>query len=370
MRILQVVKLLSPDGAYGGPARVAVNQCAELARRGHAVTLAAAVRGFEELPTETQGVRLQAFPARTVIPATGVAGVGAVGLSRWFRQHRDHFDIVHVHLARELVVMPLAAAARRLRLPYVVQTHGMVRPTQHPFAPIVDAGWTRRVLRDAGAVLYLTVQEREQLREVALAPLRLTQLGNGVPDYPAARSTAPPEVVFLARLHERKRPVDFVRMAIALLDSGVDAWFTLIGPDDGEAARVLEAIGDRPRIRWQGPIAPIAVADRLAAASIYVLPAVQEPYPMAVLEAMSVGLPVVVCDDCGLAPLIAETGSGLVSAPTMAALTAAVGALLADSSAAAEMGHRGRRTVRGELSMNAIGDRLLETYTAVLYGAR
>lgn len=371
MRILQVVKLLSPDGDYGGPARVALNQCAELARRGHAVTLAAAARGFEELPTESPGgVRLQAFPARTVIPGTGVPGVGAPALGRWFRRHRDQFDIVHVHLGREFVVMPLAAAARRFRVPYVVQTHGMVTSTTHPLAPVVDAVWTRRVLRDAGAVLYLTARERAQLREVGRSSLRLTQLDNGVPDYPRANPAALPEVLFVARLHERKRPVDFVKMAIALLHGGVDADFTLIGPDDGQAGRVREAIGDHPRIRWEGPISPAAIADRLAAATVYVLPAVREPYPMAVLEAMSVGLPVVVCDDCGLAPLIAATGSGLVSAPSVAALAAAVGSLLGDASAAAGMGRRGRRTVRNQLSMEAVGDRLVRTYTAVIDGAR
>jgi hypothetical protein len=43
MRILQVVTLISPDGAYGGPARVALNPSAELIRRGHDVTLGALV---------------------------------------------------------------------------------------------------------------------------------------------------------------------------------------------------------------------------------------------------------------------------------------------------------------------------------------
>src|SRR5437867_204758 len=56
MRILQVVTLLSPDGAYGGVARVALNQSAELIGRGHDVTVAAATRGYEVVPEELDGV--------------------------------------------------------------------------------------------------------------------------------------------------------------------------------------------------------------------------------------------------------------------------------------------------------------------------
>jgi hypothetical protein len=73
------------------------------------------------------------------------------------------FDIVHVHLARELVVLSVVVAARRRRFHYVVQTHGQVVPSRNPLAPPLDAVWTRKVLRDAGAVFYLNAQERGQL---------------------------------------------------------------------------------------------------------------------------------------------------------------------------------------------------------------
>ena len=45
MRILQVATLFTPDGEYGGPVRVAMNQALALAAAGHEVTLAGAARG-------------------------------------------------------------------------------------------------------------------------------------------------------------------------------------------------------------------------------------------------------------------------------------------------------------------------------------
>jgi glycosyltransferase involved in cell wall biosynthesis len=367
MRILQVVTLISPDGAYGGPARVALNQSAELIQQGHEVTVASTTRGYRVVPTVLDGVPVKLFPARTLIPGTGFAGMGSPAMTGWFRSNRKSFDIVHIHLARELAVLPMAVAARRYKLPYVLQTHGMVVPSNHPLAPPLDALWTRKVLRDAGAIFYLTPLERDQLLEVAGGFLRLTPLGNGVPDYPAAaQGPGLPEVLFAARMHPRKRPIAFVEMAKTLLNSGTDARFALVGPDEGEGAALREALKGDSRISWEGAVAPADVPRRMASASLYVLPSVREPYPMSVLEAMSVGLPVIVSSDCGLAQLVERARSGLVTNPQIPSLASAVESILADPTLARAMGERGRATVRTEFTMRTIGDRLVSAYTEVL----
>lgn len=364
MRILQVVTLVSPDGAYGGPTRVAVNQCAELRRRGHDVVLTAATRGFSTPPTEVGGVPVQLFPARQLVPHTGFAGLAAPGMVRWFRKVASQFDVVHVHFGRDLVGIVIAAMARRYRIPYVLQPHGMVIPSTNPLAAPLDALATRRLLHAAAAVLFLTELEREQLLEVAGHPLRLVPLNNGVPEYPAAReSHGSPEVLYVARLQERKRPRLFVKMAQALLAEGIDAKFTLIGADEGEAPAVQVAIGAESRIRWEGALDPSQIPARMAAAAVYVLPSVREPYPMAVLEALSVGLPVVLSQDCGLAPAVDEERCGIVVGDGSASFSDAVKSILADPGLARAMGDRGRMLMRRKFGMSAIGDRLIDVYS-------
>jgi glycosyltransferase involved in cell wall biosynthesis len=366
MRVLQVVALISPDGCYGGPARVALNQSAELLKRGHEVTLAAATRGFRVPPTEVDGVPVRLFDVRTILPKSGFPGLGSPGLVRWFHVHGPSFDVVHIHFGRDLVVLPVAASARWHKIPYVLQTHGMVVPSRHPLARPLDAVWTRRLLRDAGAVLYLTDQERVQLGNVARASLDLVQLGNGVPNYPpAAFGTEPVEVLFVARMHARKRPLMFVEMAKALLDEGIDAQFTLIGPDEGEGAALTAATEGEPRISWEGALAPADVPRRMAAATIYVLPSEREPFPMTVLEAMAIGLPVVVAADCGLAPLVRSAHCGVVVDGEATAFADAVRSLLADRPRRVEMGELARKTAHNEFGMAAIGDRLTGVYDDV-----
>jgi glycosyltransferase involved in cell wall biosynthesis len=363
MRILQVVTLLSPDAAFGGPSRVALNQSAELLKEGHDVTLAAATRGYSVPPTELNGVPVRLFAARTVLPGLGFAGMTAPGLAKWFHGSTDRFDVVHIHFARDLVVLPMAAVARRRRVPYVLQTHGMVVPSSNPLARPLDAMWTRKLLRDAKAVLYLTEQEREQLGQVARTQLHLVPVTNGVPMNPtASERSEPPEVLFVARMHPRKRPLLFVDMAKSLLEEELDARFTLVGPDEGEGAALRAAIKDCARISWEGALPPDEIPRRIAAASVYVLPSVREPYPMSVLEAMSVGLPVVISADCGLAPLVRRTDCGLVIDGELPAFVAAVKSILADRSLARAMGERGRQAAQNDCSMRAVGDRLLYIY--------
>jgi glycosyltransferase involved in cell wall biosynthesis len=83
---------------------------------------------------------------------------------------------------------------------------------------------------------------------------------------------------------------------------------------------------------------------------------------------MAVGLPVVVCNDCGLASLVEQTRSGIVTDSTVPALAAAVESILADRASARAMGERGRETARTCVSMRAVGDRLLDTYTNLVDG--
>jgi glycosyltransferase involved in cell wall biosynthesis len=84
---------------------------------------------------------------------------------------------------------------------------------------------------------------------------------------------------------------------------------------------------------------------------------------MSVLEAMSVGLPVVVTDTCGLAPLISESRCGIVvGSDDVDSLTTAVRTILETPGLAREMGENARRTVTQRLGMSAVADLLEQNY--------
>ncbi|MGU3497930.1 glycosyltransferase [Mycobacterium sp. C31M] len=368
MRILSVVTLVSPMGEYGGPLRVAVNQCAALQERGHDVQLAGAFRGYRHAPTSVEGVPARLFRAVNIIPWTGFAGLSSPSLWAWVARTAHQFDVVHIHAARDLVTLPTAWLVAQRGVRYVVQAHGMIDESDRALAIPLDAILTRTVLRRAHRVLYLTDVERGDLANVARHDsIELAELPNGVPD-----STLKPdnsgevEVLYLARLAKRKRPLAIVRAAESLFSEFPDARFAIVGPDEGEGRAVSLAVQSAQRrgvrVSWEGGVAPGDAVCRLARSAIYVLPAVDEPYPMSVLEAMSIGLPVIITESCGLASFVNESGSGLVVGADEESLVEAIRTLLANPTLASQLGAAGREAVRGRLSMNSIAARLESVY--------
>lgn len=368
MRIVQVVTLVTPDGGYGGPLRVALNQVTALREAGHQVLLAAGAQGFgHTVPRSYAGVPVHLFPAFQALPGTGFAGLIAPTMIPWLRRAIVGADVMHVHFSREFVGLGAAITARAHGLPYVLQTHGMIDPSDSVLAAPLDRVVTRRLLREAEAILSLTPVEDQGLLAVEPGLRSIIRLHNGVPDASAVADTGrePLEVLYLARLAPRKRPVEFVKAAQVLAREHPDVRFTLVGPDEGEEEAVRSLIRDADaggRIAYEGALPPGETMARMARASIYVLPSVEEPYPMSVLEAMSIGLPCVVLDDCGLADAVSSSGGEVVTAD-LESLIEGIGRLLRSRERRAAAGRAGSAYVQEHMSMHGVRRRLESVYS-------
>lgn len=364
MRIAHVVTYVSSDGAFGGPVAVLRAQTAALAAAGHEVEVFAGWDGAATL--EIPGVRVRLFPARHLVPGTGFSGITSGALVRALRAELGRFDAVHVHLGRHLLDLQAALAVLRGRGRLVVQPHGMVQPSRAPKAIVTDALATRRILRGADRVLALTADDEAGLGAVAGAPIRMLRLPNGIAASPAApRERAGRSVLFLARLHPRKRVLAFARAAALLHLTDPDTRFAVVGPDEGDLP-ALQAYLDDHRlqevVRYEGSLPSGAGAARIAEADVYVLPAEREVFPMSVLEALSVGTPVVLARDCGIAEELERAGAAVVVDGSPESIADAVRGLLDDDARWRSTGERGRALVDTRLSIDAVAATLLSVY--------
>ena len=169
------------------------------------------------------------------------------------------------------------------------------------------------------------------------------------------------------------------------LDVLLDAWVRVCRERAGRDLRLLllgtgpDADALRQRID-AAPGAPVlwideylldrpAMARHLSAADVYALTSRHEGFPVAPLEAMACGLPVIAADAPGV-PDILEGGerSGGVVVPRedAAALAGELGAMLDDPDHRRVLGCRARRRVEEEFSLGAVGAQL---YSFLLRGS-
>ncbi|MFG2638642.1 glycosyltransferase [Streptomyces sp. NPDC048362] len=362
-----MVALVSDDGAFGGPTSVALSQLQEFATRGHQVELLSLWRGRASAPPSSNSVRLVTRPARRFVPGRSCLGLMNPLLLRDLWKSVGQADMVHVHAGRDLVSLTALIVARLRRKPFVTQTHGMVEPRTHMVARIFDTLYVP-LLRRARCNFVLTAREKQGLERV-LGPRRskLITLPNGVSATEEFNRLPrhPHEVIFLARLHERKRPTVFVQMAALVHEKLPDVRFIMYGPDEGALDKVLshvETLGLTKVVRYAGPLAPSEVHQAYRNAAVYVLPSVDEPFPMTILEALAAGLAVVCTDSCGIAKTLAHREAAVVTDGSPEALASAVVKLLADQDLYDRVTDGARRTLQECFSIQAVVDRLEATY--------
>ncbi len=124
----------------------------------------------------------------------------------------------------------------------------------------------------------------------------------------------------------------------------------------------IEELGLVDSVRFLGPKSD-EIPDYYRAASVFVLPSRQEGMPNAVLEAMSTGIPVVVCLEPWLPDGFIKNGeNGVIAEPSARELAAAICEVLNDPKLAAKMGEKGREKTFREHHPDRVARSVLSLY--------
>jgi glycosyltransferase involved in cell wall biosynthesis len=379
VKVLHIIPVFHPATIYGGPSVVAAQQASSLAGRGHHVTVASSnvmelrPRKFiARRAAELRGVRVLYFPSWALHPP-GYRGsrfpfIVSRGLLRWLEERVKSFDAVHVHFAREWIPVRAAQISIDSGVPTFLQPHGMLGRVGG-VRGLIDRLWVERTLESATAVLALQQNESDEIKRIA-PRARTVELPNGV-ELPVAAerwragNLIDPVVLFLARLHPRKRVTAFLEMARILSNEGVAARYRVVGPDEGdlgEAQRLVRRYKLGDRVAFVGSLQGEAVAREYRNSAVYVLPAVNEPFGMTILEALSQGVPTVVTDTCFLAPTLKNSSAALVSEPQPDALAESVKAILRVPGLAESLSRSGTRLTQTNFSFDRVAERLENYY--------
>jgi glycosyltransferase involved in cell wall biosynthesis len=172
-----------------------------------------------------------------------------------------------------------------------------------------------------------------------------------------------PIVLVPARLTAQKGHSVLIRAAPAV--AGAKFVFAGDGPDRAALAALVLQLGLNDRVTFLGHRRDIP--ELIAAADVVVLPSLYEGLPLAVLEAMAAGKPVIGSRIPGVLEIITDGADGILFESGNASdLARALNEVLADSSKASRLGAAARRTVSARFSAEAMGDRVGQVYAALL----
>ncbi len=392
MKILQVVASLGLR--HGGVSTSVINLCRGLAGAGEAITIWTTRRGYSETidgPALAElmaaGVTIRYFPVHHS-RLLGERYAYAPEMDRAFRENLSQFDLVHIHAVWLYTTYSAAKWCRRLKIPYLLSPCGGLDPygmAQHRLFKILY-GWLveRRNLSGAAGIHLTSTFEQERAclfgvdRPTAVVPrpLRMEEIplsarGNFRSRHPELSGQK--LLLFLGRLHAKKRPTLAAEMFIRLARRRPDLHLVLAGPDDGEERRVralLQTAGLLSRTTFTGMIAGPEKWALYLDSDLFLLPSEDENFGVTVLEALAAGLPALVSPSVGAADAVRESGAGRVI-PARADLWAeTAGQLLEDPAALRTLGESGRRWVKDHFSIEQIAQQMQAVYANALKGAR
>ena len=104
----------------------------------------------------------------------------------------------------------------------------------------------------------------------------------------------------------------------------------------------------------------------LRSVDLSVLSSVKEGLSNTIIESMAAGRPVVVSGDVGLAPVVEQSGAGLVVNGEPETVAAAMAQVIGDPRAGAAMGERGRALVQQRYSWAVVARQMEALYASVI----
>lgn len=274
-------------------------------------------------------------------------------------------------------------ACRKFEVPYLTMPRGLLSPWALRYKGFKKRVYwmllAERIVRNSAALVALARQELEDIRAVHLnVPTHIIPNGAFVEEMSSVdlegspgRAAEGPYILFLGRIHAKKG-LDILMPAferIAQTDPALS--LVIAGTVDEGYSRAFEGLlaanTARGRIRLVGNVSGVEKARWLAGASVFALTSYSEGLPVAVLEALSAGVPVVITPGCNL-PEVAAAEAGIEVQADVASAAEALARLARDPDLRSKMGSNARKLAHERFSWDGVARRVIEVCQSVTTG--
>jgi glycosyltransferase involved in cell wall biosynthesis len=363
MRIAFYAPLKPPDHPVAsGDRRIAQLLIEALHGAGYAPFVASRLRSFDMSGDALRQARL--------------AALGRQAGERLLRRWRQQLDAApqlwftyHLYYKAPDWLGPAVSAA--LGIPYVLAEASYAgKRATGPWADGHRA--VAAALRRADAVIGLNSADRAGVLPLLASPQRWIALppfldARIYPDRQPAPA-GPPRLIAVAMMRPGDKLASYRLLGAALaglLDLGWSLDIVGDGPARAQVAQALAPLAQR--LRWRGALDGAGVAAALAAADIFVWPAINEAFGMALLEAQASGLPAVVGNSGGVGDIVVPGVTGLLAPPgDAAAFAAALRRMIRDPEMRTSMAVAAQVKMRREHDLPAAARRLAALFDTLV----
>jgi glycosyltransferase involved in cell wall biosynthesis len=179
-------------------------------------------------------------------------------------------------------------------------------------------------------------------------------------------------LLFLGRLHVKKRPDIAVEALAAAQSLSRETHLVLAGPDEMQLTPKLQAqaqrLGCTDRLHITGLLKGDEILAALADADLLLMPSEPESenFGMSAVEAMAAGLPILVSEGVPVGPWAESVGAGRTAPCTADAFAKITCELLALSNNLKGMGKKGQTLARKKFDVAILAQQMLEQFQSII----
>lgn len=355
----------------GGAEKVMQNYADAFAALGDSVTVLCSADPAEGIGPSFQPASI-GNPVVVRLPYSGIRVVGTAlymrSLRTWLDRHRP--ELIYVSMLKHDAYVA-TRWGRAAGVPVVLRPEGagatgdMAWQRNDRFGPLIG----RETLK-ADAFVALSERIRDDLVGSGYDPGKIHVIPNGVPipaDPWIPKGNGPPVVTFVGRLAFEKGIDRLLEAWPLVLDQCPGARLKLIGAGvESDALQGMAVrMGIADSVEFAGARADVEAI--LRQSDVFVLPSREEGLSIALLEAMALGMPVVVSDIPGNRTLVERNVTGqIVEANDRQALAEALANAIRQNSAILKLAQAGRERVARDFSVRTAAMRHQELFRGLI----
>ncbi|HIN71484.1 MAG TPA: glycosyltransferase [Dehalococcoidia bacterium] len=383
MKVLQVVPSLAPE--WGGPVKVVNELAGALEAIGvSSEIISAQGRRVGNPETVTNDIPIHLFETG---PIARLWTAHTPGLKKTLARKIPDFDLVHIQELWHYPGYIASKIARSRNVPYIVTIHGELNEwnlqQKRLKKQIYMTAVQRGILQKSAALHAITQAESNRIRQLEIeTPVAMIPNGThteefeNLPDRSQFVSRYPELenrliVLFLGRI-QQKKGLDILAQAFGnLARTRDDVRLVVAGPDEDntltEVKTILKSHGALEKAVFPGMLTGEQKLEALSAADIFTLTSYSEGFSVALLEALSAGLPLVITNECNF-PEVGDSRAGFVVRPNDSETASALMSLLDSADLRREMSQNARRLVRSNYTWERIAEKMFTLYGNVIAG--